>query len=219
MNIDYIKKRIAEKGCKEVYIFHGNVKSMGTEEDQTILPCFSIPEGSPINEQIDTFSENFSGDFTVFLRSSKTQEFKKMERIQFHHKKPSTIINGAAQAVDVDRLRQQITSELLQQMQMEEYRRIALDAKKQWEEDRKPEARMANIIEKLFWSSQLKNATTSAPTQPINGTSTPLSEDDESNLDEAFEILVDAFGVDDMLRIAARIKSEPEIVNKLKLFL
>ena len=228
-SLKYVKERVGDLGAKVIEIYTGSV--MDTEQ---IYPIFNIRESDSADAQLKKFGDNFSGNFTAFLRLDKNQARRSGERIVFYHggsEEPnkSGSINGS---VNLEEARRQWELERSAKERENDLMKKVQDLADELKFLRKPEARLASILEELSdrfnWNifkgqqkpvqqtiSGVTNQNQSAMAHNIDD----LTEDQNNKLEEAFATIYSHLGYDLLLRVADALEKKPSLAKSLDAFI
>jgi hypothetical protein len=219
--IEYIKKRCIDTGCKIVTIYNGDMAVLNAENNAN--PTFAINEGNDVISNLDTFKENFSGVYTAFLRGSKGSAYLNAERIVFRNEVPNKQAEIVLNATPVN-LQAEVQALLAEYRRQDELK----DLQQQLLEARSQDKRLIGLITEIAQSLGFGSKTLSEQLKPvaqvttINGTmddELELSPEQEIELENSLDTIVQFFGVEKIISIANRIKTDETFRTQLKTYL
>lgn len=229
----YLKKRIAETQPDIVELYERNVPF---SDFHITIPALAIKKGDDVDAILDHFFSNYTGTFTALIRRGAKDHRKNGERIVLMNSNaPGDAemmpqpVNGAPQYKNEEQLRREILADVRREMELENLRNEVLELQRQHTIQNGLENRLTTVLEKLFFSSKLAQATTPAAT-PIQGTPTinnaenmhdinELTEAQTEQLEEVVAEIYQHLGLNTLVKVRDALRRDPGLAKKLELFI
>lgn len=229
----YLKKRIAETQPEVVELYERNVPF---SDFHVSIPVLAFKKNDDFDTILDQFFANYAGTFTALIRRGAKDQRKNGERIVLQNAPVAgdtnmqvmAPINGLPQVKSEQQLRQEILAEVRREMELENLRQEVLELQRQHTIQNGLESRLTTVLEKLFFSSKLAQATT--PATPIQGTPAApiqdgmhdinqLTEAQTEQLEEVVAEIYQHLGLNTLVKVRDALRRDPGLAKKLDLFI
>lgn len=219
MNEDYLYKHISENRLCYARVTQDNKIRYQTHEAGN---CKAVIEG------LKGFFSRYPGQYSVFLKKHPTGSDKSGQHIDVYINSEH-FEHAPAPAINVDQLRAQIAKEIKEDIKRREQEREKEEEIKELKEEIK---RLKDPINKLGEAAitilqglpQTKQLFSMVPLQGTYKTNVSeeeegeeLSKDENEAIDQAIDIFLHYVEPHDLLKLANKVKSNPKIIDSLKM--
>lgn len=205
---EYLLNRINQQQYERVDICEGHVPKLGHPVFLTLSGFDNVLAG------VKGFTERSAGDFTVFLRATKTQHVRSAQ--MFHVRiNPGQldkyVYSQPVGSSNPDELRAQLEREITARMEMDRMRERVAQLEQENNDLRQPLNKageiFAGLISNISYGLQKGHAQPGAAA-PMNGTQA----ENVKRLEMAFDTFVELFGAEGVVKLSERLKQDPNAV-------